>query len=110
MKKIKDLNLRDSAINGFDIDTCKGMQQVADISMSAIVDKLHLDDSEWSDIVAQQRQMVADANKKAEACEEATRLLLRENIELRALLEKHGLLHRDNLVDLDDVINTYTEA
>lgn len=110
LKKIKDLNLRDSAINGFDIDTCKGMQQVADISMSAIVDKLHLDDSEWSDIVAQQRQMVADANKKAEACEEATRLLLRENIELRALLEKHGLLHRDNLVDLDDVINTYTEA
>ena len=44
------MSLRESENNGFDIETCKGMQQVANISMEAIINKLSMDESEWADI------------------------------------------------------------
>jgi len=110
LKTLKDVNIREAAINGFDIATCKGMQQVANISMAAIIDKLHLDESEWADMVAEQRQMVVSANNKTNAYAEAVRILLKENIDLRDTLQKNGLINEDELVDLDNLVNTYIES
>ena len=58
IKKIKELNLREGEVNGFDLMTCKGMQQVMDLSNASILKQLALDESEYSDIVAEQRKMV----------------------------------------------------
>ena len=55
IQKIKDLNLRDAQVNGFDIATCRGMQQVQEISDASIMKQLALDESEWSDMVATMR-------------------------------------------------------
>jgi len=55
IKKIKDLNLRSAEVNGFDIATCRGMQQVQEISDASIMKQLALDESEWSDMVATMR-------------------------------------------------------
>lgn len=109
LKKIKELNLRDSSVNGFDIDTCKGMQQVADISMGAIVNKLKLQDDEYAEMIAEQRIKLTEANTKSEAYAEALRILLKENLDLRGTLEENGLLKPENLIDLDDLINSYFE-
>jgi len=108
--RLGKLNLRESENNGFDIETCKGMQQVADISMSAIVDKLRMDESEWADMVKEQRIMLDQALEKAHSIEEAFRLVLRENLDLRKELEKSNLLHPSNLLDLEDIINVYVEG
>lgn len=109
LKKIKDLNLREAEINGFDIGTCKGMQQVADISMEAIIKKLKLDESEYGEMLAEQRVMVAKATKKADSYAEAARILLRENVDLRNLLKQNDLLNDNELIDLSDVVNTYLD-
>ena len=52
------MNLRAGLVNGFDIQTCKAMQQVQEISDASIFKQLALDDSEWSDMVAEMRIVV----------------------------------------------------
>ena len=83
------------------------MQQVADISMSAILKSLHYDESEWSDMVAEQRKKIVELTEKSDSLYEAFRILLQENLDLRDTLEDHDLLDKNQLKDLDDVINTY---
>ena len=107
LKKLKDINLRETELNGFDIGTCKGMQQVADISMNAILKSLNMDESEYSDIIAEQRIKLDKLTKQTSAYQEATRLLLKENLDLRDVLKSHSLLHPEDLLDLDYVVNTY---
>ena len=106
LRKLKELNLRDADINGFDISTCKGMQQVADISMSAIIKGLHFSEDEMSDIVATQRQKISKMDLETKSYKEAVRILLKENLDLRDTLEEHGMI-KDNLVNLDDFVGTY---
>lgn len=109
LKRLKDVNLREAELNGFSEETCKGMQQVANISMNAIINKLSMDESEWADMVKQQRQMIAEAQSKANGYEEAFRLLLRENLDLRKTLQDNKELPEENLLDLNEVIGTYIE-
>ena len=107
LKKIRDLDLREGKINGFDIETCKGMQQVADISMSAILKALHFDESEWADMVAEQRKKIGELTEKSDSYYEAFRILLQENLDLRDTLKAKDILDDSNLCNLDDIINTY---
>ena len=41
-KRLKDMNLREAENNAFDIGTCEGMRQVADISNASILKQIHL--------------------------------------------------------------------
>lgn len=107
LKKLRDLNLRASYVNGFDLETCKAMQQVADISDAAILKQLRLDESEWSDIVAVQRQKITKLTEESNGYQEAARLLLKENIDLRQTLQDNGLLNKGDLVNLNDIVNHY---
>ena len=52
IKKIKELNLREAELNAFDIGTCEGMKQVADISNASIIKQLHLDESDYTEMLA----------------------------------------------------------
>lgn len=107
LSKLKDLNLRASYVNGFDLETCKAMQQVADISNASILKQLNLDESEWSDMVGEQRKMITKLTNQAHSYQEAARILLKENQDLRQTLTDNGLLNKDDLVDLTDIVNTY---
>ena len=55
IKAIKDMSLREGQMNGFDAATCRGMAQVQEISDASIMKQLALDESEWSDMVADMR-------------------------------------------------------
>lgn len=110
LKKIKDLDLRDYELNGYDIETCKGMQQVADISMEAILKTLKLDETEYSDMIAEQSRVIKDLQYKADSYEESMRILLKENIELRDYLEKNGLLEDEDLTNLTKLVNHYVKV
>lgn len=106
LRKLKDLNLRNADLNGFDLETCKGMQQVADASMSAIIKGLHFTEDEMSDIVATQRQIIAEMDKQTKSYKEAVRILLKENLDLRDTLDEKGIT-KSNLLNLDSVVSTY---
>lgn len=109
LKELKELNVRNADVNGFDIDTCKGMQQVADISMEAILKKLNLQEDEYADMLAEQRVKLTESIQKSKAYAEAVRLLLAENVQLRNLANTNNILNEKDLLDLDDLINTYVD-
>ena len=90
--RIKNLNLREGEVNGFDMMTCRGMQQVMDMSNASILKQLHLDESEWSEMVAEQRTMITDLQKDLESYKEISRILLRENIDLKDYLEEKKIV------------------
>lgn len=107
IKKIKELNLREGEVNGFDLMTCKGMQQVMDRSNASILKALALDESEYSDIVAEQRKLVTKLISERDSYKEITRILLRENLDLKDLLDSHGLLDEGNLADLEELFSVF---
>lgn len=110
IKKIKELNLREGEVNGFDLMTCKGMQQVMDLSNASILKQLALDESEYSDIVAEQRKLVTSLTSERDTYKEITRILLRENLDLKDVLSEHDLLDKNNLVDLENLFSAFGDV
>ena len=107
LRKIRELNLRDYELNGFSIETCKGIQQVADASMQAIINGLKFTEDEMAEIVAEQRKSIGKLTTQAKSYKEAFRILLKENLDLRDTLESQGGLDKDSLVDLDELVGSY---
>lgn len=110
VKKIKELNLREGEVNGFDIATCKGMQQVMDLSNASILKQLALDESEYSDMIAEQRKLVTKLTTEKNSYQEITRILLRENLDLRDTLSDNDLLDKENLINLEDLFSSFGDV
>lgn len=109
IKKIKSLNLRSGEVNGFDIDTCRGMQQVQEISDASIMKQLALDESEWSDMVSEMRVVNVGLRKEKDAYQEINRILLRENLDLRDTLKENNLLQEEQLRDLRNIYSVFAD-
>jgi len=109
IKKLKELNLREAEVNGFDIGTCRGMQQVLEMSDASIMKQLNLDESEWSDMVAEQRDKIVKLQNERDVYREINRLLLRENLDLRDVLESNDLLDSDHLQNLKELFSSFSE-
>ena len=107
IKKLKELSLREAEVNGFDIGTCRGMQQVLEMSDASIMKQLGLDESEWSDMVAEQRQMLIKVQNERDVYKEINRILLRENLDLRDTLEDNGMLDKENLKNLKELFSAF---
>jgi hypothetical protein len=110
IKKLKELNLREAEVNGFDINTCRGMQQVLEMSDASIMKQLDLDESEWSDMVAEQREKLISVQNERDVYREINRILLRENIDLRDTLEEQGILDTSNLQNLKELFSAFGET
>lgn len=106
-KKIKDMNLREGQVNGFDISTCRGMQQVQEISDASIMKQLALDESEWSDMVAEMRVDNQQLRIERDNYKEINRILLQENLDLKDFLEEHGITIDLNLRDLKSIYSVF---
>lgn len=109
IKMLKDLNLREAENNGFDIGTCRGMQQVLEISDASIMKQLALDESEWSDMVAEQRSRIVKLQSERDIYKEVNRILLRENIDLRDTLSDNDLLDESSLQNLKQLFSAFAE-
>ena len=108
IQKIKDLNLREGQVNGFDIATCRGMQQVQEISDASIMKQLALDESEWADIVATMRVDNQTLRKERDAFKEINRLLLRENLDLKDYLGEQDVDITINLHNLKELYSPFS--
>lgn len=112
VKKIRDLNLRNSQVNGFDIATCRGMQQVQEISDASIMKQLALDESEWSDMVAEMRVDNQKIRQERDQYKEINRILLRENIDLKDYLDENNIkpnIEYENLKEIYSVFGNQEE-
>ena len=99
LKKIKDLNLREGEVNGFDMETCRAMSQVMDLSHSSILKMLSMDESEWSDMVAEQRKTIVQLQDDLNKYIEISRILLRENLDIKDYLSEHNIKLEMDMVD-----------
>jgi hypothetical protein len=91
VKKLKEINLREAEVNAFDIGTCAGMRQVADISNASIVKQIRLDENDYNEMLIQQRELIVKLQDKADQNEEAARILLRENLDLKKFIAEQGI-------------------
>lgn len=107
IKKIKNLNLRAGEVNGFDLETCRAMRQVADLSNASLFAQLRLGEDELTDMIAEQREMLVKANRKADTYEEVFRIVLRENLDLKDLLAEKNIDIMEDCVDLDQIFSKY---
>jgi hypothetical protein len=76
----------------YDIDYCKGMQQVAEISAKAQVDQIGFDENVMLEISNIRRELVDDLQKQRDKAVERARLLLVENKDLKDFLKEKGLI------------------
>lgn len=111
IKKIKDLDLRQGRVNGFDIETAKAMRQVMDLSHKSILQELKLDETDWSDMVAEQRDMIVKLQKKADQYMEISRILLNENLDLKDFIEEQNInVQGYSYVDLEDMYACFSAS
>ncbi len=108
IKKIKDMNLRAGLVNGFDIQTCKAMQQVQEISDASIFKQLELDDSEWSDMVAEMRVDNTNLRRERDTYKEINRILLQENMDIKDYLREQNIELENNLIDLKEIYSPFS--
>lgn len=92
MKELDLIGFRDAKINMYDIDYCKGMQQVAEISAKAQVDQIGFDENVMLEISNIRRELVDDLQKQRDKAVERARLLLVENKDLKEFLRDKGLI------------------
>lgn len=92
MKELDLIGFRDAKINMYDIDYCKGMQQVAEISAKAQVDQIGFDENVMMEISNIRRELVDDLQKQRDKAVERARILLVENKDLKEFLKDKGLI------------------
>lgn len=108
IKKIKDLDLRQGRVNGFDIETSKAMRQVMDNSHHSIMQELKLDDSDWSDMVAEQRDMIVKMQRKLDQYIEISRILLNENLDLKDFIKDQEIdIQGYSYIDLEELYSCF---
>lgn len=92
MKELDQIGFRDAKINMYDIDYCKGMQQVAEISAKAQVDQIGFDENVMDEIQGIRRDLVDNLQKERDKAVERARKLLVENKDLKDFLKDRGLI------------------
>ena len=83
MKELDLIGFRDAKINMYDIDYCKGMQQVAEISAKAQIDQIGFDENVMSEINNIRRELVDDLQKQRDKAVARARVLRVEKKDLK---------------------------
>lgn len=75
IKTLTEKGIESSEINIYDIETCEGMRQVADISNKSILDQLMLNENDYTEMIKDQHEMIKNYDKRIIELEEENRLL-----------------------------------
>ena len=100
-KKLMEIGLREAKINSFDIGTCEGMKQVAEISEAARHKQIGYDENIAQEIKDIKVELVEQMTKERDKAIEDARKLLMENKDLKEYLLKKGLVN-ENYEVIDD--------
>lgn len=92
IKKLTEMGLRSAKINTFDIGTCEGMRQVAEINEEARHKRIGYDENIAAEIKDIKVELVEQMTKERDEAKETARLLLQENKDLKNYLKAKGLM------------------
>ena len=92
IKKLNEIGFREAKINTFDIGSCEGMRQVAEISEEARHKQIGYDENIAQEIKDIKAELVEQLTKERDAAKETARLLLVENKDLKEFLVEQGLV------------------
>lgn len=92
MKELDQIGFRDAKINMYDVDYCRGMQQVAEISAKAQIDQIGFDENVMDEIQGIRRELVENLTKERDKAVERARVLLVENKDLKDFLKDNNLI------------------
>lgn len=81
-----------------------------DLSNASILKQLALDESEYSSIIAEQRKLVTKLTSERDSYKEISRILLRENLDLKDLLSENDLLPSEDLTDLNELFSAFSDV
>ena len=100
-KKLVEIGLREGKINSFDVGTCQGMMQVAEISEAARHKQIGYDENIAQEIKDIKVELVERLSKERDQALEDSRKLLMENKDLKDFLLRKGLVN-ENFEVIDD--------
>ena len=80
IKTLQEKGIEEGSVNLFDIETAKGMRQVADLSNQSIVAQLQFDENDYTAMILEQREIIQDLDSKVIKLEEENRMLKKEVI------------------------------
>ena len=75
MKQLQEKGFMEVEVNLYDIETCDGMRQVADISNESIRKQLQFDENDYTAMINEQREIIEKLDSKNIELEEELRLL-----------------------------------
>lgn len=93
MKDLKEKGLRSAEINTFDIGTCEGMRQVAEISEEARHKQIGYDENIAKEIRDIKVELVESMTRERDEANERARKLLVENRDLKDYMVEKGLMN-----------------
>lgn len=88
IKQLNEIGFRDAKINTFDYETCEGMRQVAELSEAARHKQIGYDENIAQEIKDIKVELVESLTKERDAALESLRLLIVENMDLKAALSE----------------------
>ena len=92
IKELAEKNFEGADINTFDVETCKGMLQVAELSETARHKQVGYDDNIAQEIKDIKVDLVESLTKERDAALESMRKLLDENNKIKAFLQEKHLI------------------
>ena len=95
MKKLKEIGFRDAKINTFDIGSCEGMRQVAEISEAARHKQIGYDENIAQEMKDIKVELVEKLTRERDEALERSRLLLVENNDLKDFLKEKRLVNEN---------------
>ena len=102
IKKLTEIGLRSAKINTFDIGSCEGMRQVAEISEEARHKRIGYDENIAAEIRDIKIELVEEATKERDEYKEITRKVLLENKDLKNYLKQKGLMDERGRLTTDE--------
>ena len=75
IKELSERGIYSAEVNLYDIETCEGMRQLANISNRSILEQIRLSESDYEDMLTEQRGLIQTYSDKANKFEEENRLL-----------------------------------
>jgi len=75
IKQLHEKGIDSAEINVYDIETCAGMKQVADISNKSIFEQLTLNENDYTEMIKEQRELLIKLQQRVEELEEENRKL-----------------------------------
>lgn len=93
MRQLGDYDFSEANANWFDIETAKGIRQVADISHDSISKQLSFDENNYTNMLDTQRDLVKEFEDRALKAEEGLR---KSGIEIQELNKRVEELEKEN--------------